>query len=148
VSTLTNLTLKIWRQDGPDAQGRFETHQIPEISDEASFLELLDILNERLIGDAAHALTLLISEDRAEAASLAASLDKLNTERRAIQDRVMEEAMEEAAVAAAAAGGDKCSERQELQILKNSQSEKIEELSRLLVELGASLCCCWLRVLR
>ncbi len=52
------------------------------------------------IGDAAHALTLLISEDRAEAASLAASLDKLNTERRAIQDRVMEEAMEEAEVRA------------------------------------------------
>ena len=49
MTTLTNITLKIWRQDGPDAQGRFETHQIPEISDEASFLELLDILNERLI---------------------------------------------------------------------------------------------------
>ncbi len=49
MSSLTNLTLKIWRQDGPDAQGRFETHHIPEISDEASFLEMLDILNERLI---------------------------------------------------------------------------------------------------
>lgn len=47
--TLTNITLKIWRQNGPDGQGRFETHQIPEISDEASFLEMLDILNERLI---------------------------------------------------------------------------------------------------
>ena len=35
MTTLTNLTLKVWRQDGPDAQGRFETHQIPEISDEA-----------------------------------------------------------------------------------------------------------------
>jgi len=57
----------------------------------------------------------------------------------AIEER---QAMEEAAVAAAAAGGDKCSERQELQILKNSQSEKIEELSRLLVELGASFYCC------
>jgi succinate dehydrogenase / fumarate reductase iron-sulfur subunit len=47
--TLTNITLKIWRQSGPDAAGRFESHQIPEISDEASFLEMLDILNERLI---------------------------------------------------------------------------------------------------
>ncbi len=46
---LTNISIKVWRQDGPDAQGRFETHQIPEISDEASFLEMLDILNERLI---------------------------------------------------------------------------------------------------
>jgi succinate dehydrogenase / fumarate reductase, iron-sulfur subunit len=33
VKTLTNLTLKIWRQDGPTGQGRFERHQIPEISD-------------------------------------------------------------------------------------------------------------------
>jgi succinate dehydrogenase / fumarate reductase, iron-sulfur subunit len=56
VSTLTNLTLKIWRQDGPDAPGRFETHQIPEISDEASFLELLDILNERLIEEGKDAI--------------------------------------------------------------------------------------------
>jgi succinate dehydrogenase / fumarate reductase iron-sulfur subunit len=47
---LTNVTLKIWRQDGPDAAGRFETYPIESISDEASFLEMLDVLNERLIG--------------------------------------------------------------------------------------------------
>ena len=46
---LTNLKLKIWRQASPDDAGRFETYEIPEISDEASFLEMLDILNERLI---------------------------------------------------------------------------------------------------
>jgi len=46
---LTNLKLKIWRQDGPADGGRFETYDIPEISDEASFLEMLDILNEQLI---------------------------------------------------------------------------------------------------
>jgi succinate dehydrogenase / fumarate reductase, iron-sulfur subunit len=46
---LTNLTLKIWRQADPGLPGRFETYEIPEISDEASFLEMLDILNERLI---------------------------------------------------------------------------------------------------
>ena len=56
MSTLTNLTLKIWRQDGPTGQGRFESHQIPEISDEASFLELLDILNERLIEEGKEAI--------------------------------------------------------------------------------------------
>ena len=56
VTALTNLTLKIWRQDGPDEQGRFESHQIPEISDEASFLELLDILNERLIEEGKEAI--------------------------------------------------------------------------------------------
>jgi succinate dehydrogenase / fumarate reductase iron-sulfur subunit len=48
---LTNITLKIWRQAGPDAPGRFETHVIDSISDEASFLEMLDVLNERLIGE-------------------------------------------------------------------------------------------------
>lgn len=48
-TTLKNITLKIWRQKGPDDAGRFETYEIPEISDEASFLEMLDILNERLI---------------------------------------------------------------------------------------------------
>jgi succinate dehydrogenase / fumarate reductase iron-sulfur subunit len=56
VSTLTNITLKIWRQDGPDAQGRFETHQIPEISEEMSFLEVLDLLNERLIEEGKEAI--------------------------------------------------------------------------------------------
>ena len=49
MSTLTNITLKIWRQQGPADAGRFVEYQIDEISDEASFLELLDILNERLI---------------------------------------------------------------------------------------------------
>lgn len=48
-NTLTYITLKIWRQAGPDAPGRFEHHVIEEISDEASFLEMLDILNEQLI---------------------------------------------------------------------------------------------------
>jgi len=57
VSHLKNLTLKIWRQNGPADGGRFETYAIPEISDEASFLEMLDILNERLINDNAEPVT-------------------------------------------------------------------------------------------
>jgi succinate dehydrogenase / fumarate reductase iron-sulfur subunit len=56
VNTLTNLTLKVWRQDGPDGEGRFESHQIPEISDEASLLEMIDILNERLIEEGREAI--------------------------------------------------------------------------------------------
>ena len=48
---LKNLKLRIWRQAGPDTKGHFEDHVIPEISDEASFLEMLDVLNERLIGE-------------------------------------------------------------------------------------------------
>jgi succinate dehydrogenase / fumarate reductase iron-sulfur subunit len=43
-----DVTLKVWRQDGPDAPGRFEEHQVKGISDEASFLEMLDQVNEQL----------------------------------------------------------------------------------------------------
>ena len=55
--TIKNLKLRIWRQAGPDEPGRFETHEVDEISDEASFLELLDILNERLIAQGKDAIT-------------------------------------------------------------------------------------------
>jgi len=51
VKALKNITLKVWRQEGPSAPGNFETHVLPEISEEASFLEMLDVLNERLIAD-------------------------------------------------------------------------------------------------
>ena len=50
-SDLTNLSLKIWRQSGQSDSGHFETYKIDSISDEASFLEMLDVLNEKLIGD-------------------------------------------------------------------------------------------------
>lgn len=48
---LKNLKLKIWRQSGPADKGHFEDHIMPEISDEASFLEMLDVLNEGLISE-------------------------------------------------------------------------------------------------
>ena len=44
-----NFTLKIWRQENANAKGRFETYKISNISDECSFLEMLDQLNEQLI---------------------------------------------------------------------------------------------------
>ena len=43
------LTLNVWRQDGPTGDGRFETYDTPDISDHMSFLEMLDVVNERLI---------------------------------------------------------------------------------------------------
>lgn len=46
-----NVTLQVWRQDGPQAPGGFKTYQVPGISPEMSFLEMLDILNERLTGN-------------------------------------------------------------------------------------------------
>jgi succinate dehydrogenase / fumarate reductase, iron-sulfur subunit len=53
---LTNIMLRIWRQNGPRDSGHFEDYQIADISDEASFLELLDVLNERLITEGKEAI--------------------------------------------------------------------------------------------
>ena len=44
-----DLTLKIWRQASPKAKGNFETYKISDISPDCSFLEMLDILNEKLV---------------------------------------------------------------------------------------------------
>lgn len=44
-----DLTLKIWRQPGPDATGKFVEYPIQNISTDASFLEMMDILNEQLV---------------------------------------------------------------------------------------------------
>jgi succinate dehydrogenase / fumarate reductase iron-sulfur subunit len=44
-----NLTLKIWRQDGPGDKGQMVTYPIEDVSEDMSFLEMLDVLNERLI---------------------------------------------------------------------------------------------------
>ncbi|MEI7955608.1 MAG: succinate dehydrogenase/fumarate reductase iron-sulfur subunit [Verrucomicrobiota bacterium] len=44
-----NLTLKVWRQPSPKAQGRIVTYDAKNIPAEASFLEMLDIVNEGLI---------------------------------------------------------------------------------------------------
>ena len=53
---LKDITLKIWRQSGPNDGGHFETYKVDEISDEASFLEMLDYLNERLINEGNEAI--------------------------------------------------------------------------------------------
>ena len=53
---LKDIILKIWRQNGPQDSGRFETYKVDEISDEASFLEMLDCLNEQLITDGKEAI--------------------------------------------------------------------------------------------
>ena len=46
-----NLTLRVWRQAKSDSAGGFETYQADDIPEHASFLEMLDIVNERLIED-------------------------------------------------------------------------------------------------
>jgi len=46
-----NVTLKIWRQAGPKVKGEFETYKLDHVSTDSSFLEMLDVLNEKLIKD-------------------------------------------------------------------------------------------------
>jgi succinate dehydrogenase / fumarate reductase iron-sulfur subunit len=43
------LKLKVWRQAGPKASGKFETYTLPGVTSDMSFLEMLDVLNEQLI---------------------------------------------------------------------------------------------------
>ncbi len=44
-----NLNLKVWRQQNSREAGRFETYQVENVSSEMSFLEMIDVLNEKLI---------------------------------------------------------------------------------------------------
>jgi succinate dehydrogenase / fumarate reductase iron-sulfur subunit len=46
-----NLTLKVWKQQNSQDKGRFETYQVRNISEEMSFLEMFDVLNEELISE-------------------------------------------------------------------------------------------------
>jgi len=44
-----NLRLRVWRQAGPAEQGKMVEYDAPDISPDMSFLEMLDVVNERLI---------------------------------------------------------------------------------------------------
>jgi succinate dehydrogenase / fumarate reductase iron-sulfur subunit len=46
---LMNLTLKIWRQKDADASGELKTYALSGVSPDMSFLEMLDVLNEKLV---------------------------------------------------------------------------------------------------
>lgn len=45
---ILNLTLKVWRQKNASAAGHFETYEAKGISSDASFLEMLDVINDQL----------------------------------------------------------------------------------------------------
>ena len=49
MSGTMHLKLHVWRQDGPNAAGKMVTYDAPEVSPDMSFLEMLDVVNERLI---------------------------------------------------------------------------------------------------
>jgi succinate dehydrogenase / fumarate reductase, iron-sulfur subunit len=46
---LMNLTLKIWRQKDAKAKGALQTYSLEGVSPDMSFLEMLDVLNEKLV---------------------------------------------------------------------------------------------------
>ncbi len=48
-----NLTLKVWRQKNRNDKGRFETYSAKGISPDASFLEMLDVVNADLVKNGA-----------------------------------------------------------------------------------------------
>lgn len=43
------LTLKIWRQKGPNDKGKLVDYPVDHVSPDMSFLEMLDVLNEHLV---------------------------------------------------------------------------------------------------
>ena len=49
MSNKLNLTLKVWRQESSDSHGDFVDYSMEGVNPHMSFLELLDVLNERLI---------------------------------------------------------------------------------------------------
>lgn len=46
-----NLTLKVWRQAGPEDTGKLEEYRLSDVSPDSSFLEMMDQLNEQLLGE-------------------------------------------------------------------------------------------------
>ncbi len=46
-----SVTLKVWRQKDAAAPGRFETYRMENVSTASSFLEMLDLLNEKLLAE-------------------------------------------------------------------------------------------------
>lgn len=49
MSNELDLKLKIWRQEGPSVDGKFETYDANGISEDMSFLEMLDVVNDNLV---------------------------------------------------------------------------------------------------
>ena len=45
------LYLKIWRQSNADSNGNFQNYEIEDITPDMSFLEMMDVLNEKLINE-------------------------------------------------------------------------------------------------
>jgi succinate dehydrogenase / fumarate reductase iron-sulfur subunit len=46
-----DLKIKVWRQKDAKSKGQFETYEVKNITPDASFLEMMDILNEQLLAE-------------------------------------------------------------------------------------------------
>jgi succinate dehydrogenase / fumarate reductase iron-sulfur subunit len=46
-----NFTLRVWRQEDRESEGRLETYEVADIASDESFLEMMDQLNDRLVVD-------------------------------------------------------------------------------------------------
>jgi succinate dehydrogenase / fumarate reductase iron-sulfur subunit len=51
VESTINITLEVWRQASPDAEGRLVKYEANNIAEDMSFLEMLDVVNENLISE-------------------------------------------------------------------------------------------------
>ncbi len=50
-TTNINIKLRVWRQDGPNDTGHFDEFQMDNIPTAASFLEMMDMLNEKILAE-------------------------------------------------------------------------------------------------
>ncbi len=50
-SKTINIKLRVWRQNGPHDKGHFETYELNDVPTAASFLEMMDLLNEKLLSE-------------------------------------------------------------------------------------------------
>ncbi len=46
-----NIKLRVWRQKDAKSKGGFETYELENISTDSSFLEMMDVLNEKLVSE-------------------------------------------------------------------------------------------------
>src|SRR5438034_10058508 len=44
------VTLHVWRQKNARSEGKLVTYQVPQVDPDTSFLEMLDVVNEELVG--------------------------------------------------------------------------------------------------
>ena len=50
-SKTINIKVKVWRQKNATTKGKFEIYDLKDISTDSSFLEMMDIMNEQLVGE-------------------------------------------------------------------------------------------------